>query len=162
MQSWFFLNIVILQCSFVFKLFASKNQSLLIWRDTYFFPTWKIRKTISPTILPSLSGSLSFTFSIISADSTTNVIVFPVNVFTKICMSRYNDENNHELISTAMYSTYLLTYSLIINVIELHQEECQLYSDVIDDIERVCIEGDIYLHTLCKRREKPSCTHLLT
>merc|ERR1719435_63180 len=36
MQSRFFLNIVVTQGSSIFKLFASKDQTLLIWRNTFF------------------------------------------------------------------------------------------------------------------------------
>merc|ERR1719295_715039 len=36
MKSRFFLNVVITQSSSIFKLFASKNQSLLVWGNTFF------------------------------------------------------------------------------------------------------------------------------
>merc|ERR1712159_456749 len=36
MQCGLFLNIVIAQCSSIFQLFSSKNQSLLIWWDSFF------------------------------------------------------------------------------------------------------------------------------
>jgi len=35
-KSWFFLNVVVTQSSAIFKLFTSKDQSLLIWRNSFF------------------------------------------------------------------------------------------------------------------------------
>ena len=35
-EGWFFLNIVVRKCSSIFKLLSSKNETLLVWRDTFF------------------------------------------------------------------------------------------------------------------------------
>ena len=35
-EGWFFLNIVVRKCSSIFKLLSSENETLLIWRNTFF------------------------------------------------------------------------------------------------------------------------------
>jgi len=71
MKGRLFLNVVITQGSSIFQLLSSKNQSLLIWWNSFF--------------VLNLSFNI---FNGIRSFNTSNVMVFPVRVFTKICIFR--------------------------------------------------------------------------
>ena len=83
MEGWLLLDIVIRESSTIFELLTSEDKSLLIWGNTFFI------LNLGPKNQRTWLGWVKvtyLTFSIVSAGSTSRVIVFPVRVLTKICI----------------------------------------------------------------------------
>ena len=91
MKGWFFLNIIIRQCSAVFQLFAGKDQTLLIRWDTFFILDFcfyifnGVTRFDLVKKLKNYNNNNKIKLSI-KIKSTSRVMVFPVKVLTKICI----------------------------------------------------------------------------
>lgn len=105
-KCWLLLDVVVTQGAAILQLLSSEDKTLLIRRDTRF--NFKVKDRSRPPqkiiIYPSLSWILVLTLSMVSDDSTSRVIVFPVRVLTKICIfswkvskmeNRRNGEGTH-------------------------------------------------------------------
>src|SRR6218665_3105374 len=80
-KSGFFLDVIVTQGTAIFQLFTSKDQTLLVWRNAFFVLDLGLH-ILNGVALFHFKGD-GFSSQGLHKDLSC---VFPVSVFTKICM----------------------------------------------------------------------------
>ena len=87
MEGGLLLDIVVREGSSIFELLSSEDEPLLIWRNTFFILDLGPKQIKRGLV--QVKKWTYLTFSMVSAGSTSRVIVFPVRVLTKIYIFIY-------------------------------------------------------------------------